>query len=251
MKQIEIFIATHKEKIESDTWHTPIQVGAENSTIDLQEVKDNIGENISYKNSSYCELTALYWIWRNSTTKVVGLEHYRRRFHITQEKICQILAEYDMIVPSEYFYRCSLEGEYCRFHLEEDWMEMKKILLEEFPEYEEAVKEVFSNNALIPYNMFIAEKKICDDYCSWLFPIMDKLEEHVGERTRDSYQSRYIGFLSERLFTLYIKKNQLKLYVCPVEEREHQNIGFVIKNWVGQHVWNPLIFKMKRKEKNV
>lgn len=248
MKKIAIYIATHRQKLEEDEWHVPIQVGADGSSIDIQETKDNTGEHISDKNASYCELTALYWIWKNSQADVVGLEHYRRRFHVSRGEVCTILEKYDIILPKEYLYRISLEDEYKQFHIPEDWENMKEVLLEEYPDYKDFVEEVFGNNALIPYNMFIAEKKVCDAYCTWLFPILEKLEQKRGIAERDSYQSRYIGFLSERLFTLYVKKNHLKIYECRVDEREHETLFFAVKNWFGQHVFNPLVFQWKRKK---
>lgn len=248
MKNIEIYIATHKQKLSGDQWHIPIQVGAAVNCVDVQEVKDNTGDHISDKNASYCELTALYWIWKNSHADIVGLEHYRRRFRISKEKIYQTLAKYDIILPSVYLYRISLEEEYKKYHIPQDWDKMIEILLAEYPDYTQAVQEVFADNGLIPYNMFIADKKICNDYCDWLFPVLEKLEaETVGEE-RDSYQGRYLGFLSERLFTLYIRKNRLKVYTCPVEEKQHETLGFQAKNWFGQHILNPFVFRCKKRK---
>lgn len=58
----------------------PIQVGAELNTNRFQITTDNIGDNISFKNKSYCELTAHYYVLKNLDFDYAGLMHYRRIF---------------------------------------------------------------------------------------------------------------------------------------------------------------------------
>ena len=77
----EIYIATHKKTSfpKSDDY-IPIHVGKNLSEVDLGIIGDDTQSNISYLNKSFCELTALYWIWKNSKAENVGLVHYRRYF---------------------------------------------------------------------------------------------------------------------------------------------------------------------------
>lgn len=79
----EIYIISHKEfekpKLEG---YKSLLVGS----IFHPDIKekfdycDDAGDNISFKNKSFCELTGLYWIWKNSNADIIGLCHYRRYF---------------------------------------------------------------------------------------------------------------------------------------------------------------------------
>ena len=84
---VKIVVATHKKyEMPKDGMYLPLHVGAEGkkdsngNALDLGYQKDNTGENISKKNASYCELTGLYWAWKNLKDDYIGLEHYRRHF---------------------------------------------------------------------------------------------------------------------------------------------------------------------------
>ena len=56
----------------------PVHVGAALSNLDLKIQRDDTGDNISKKNPQYCELTAQYWLWKNTKSDYCGLCHYRR-----------------------------------------------------------------------------------------------------------------------------------------------------------------------------
>ena len=78
---IKILVAHHKKSLLiKDDIYLPIHVGKEHSNIDLGIDGDNTGDNISTKNSIYCEMTAIYWGWKNLKSDYIGLCHYRRYF---------------------------------------------------------------------------------------------------------------------------------------------------------------------------
>ena len=79
---IKVIVTTHKEYwMPTDELYVPLQVGAEGKE-DLGFTPDNTGDNISAKNPYYCELTGLYWAWKNLDCEYLGLAHYRRHFTV-------------------------------------------------------------------------------------------------------------------------------------------------------------------------
>ena len=70
--KVKIYVASHKpDTVYSDDVYTPIHVGRKTSPYKeemSQMIGDDTGENISGKNCYYSELTAEYWMWKNSTT---------------------------------------------------------------------------------------------------------------------------------------------------------------------------------------
>lgn len=80
---IKIAIAYHKPAlILRGKNFLPLHVGKTISHCDLEIQGDNTGDNISEKNPLYCELTGIYWLWKNTTADYKGLMHYRRIFTI-------------------------------------------------------------------------------------------------------------------------------------------------------------------------
>ena len=77
---MSIYVVTHKKyNIPKMKGYIPIQVGASLHE-NLGYKVDSDGDNISYKNPNYCELTALYYMWKNLDDDIIGLTHYRRYF---------------------------------------------------------------------------------------------------------------------------------------------------------------------------
>lgn len=74
--------------------------------------------------------------------------------------------------------------------------------------------------------MFISRKKVFDDYYKWLFDILFEAEKIIDISNYDNYNKRVYGFLSERLFNVWIEKNKdnLKIKEMPVYNSEEKII---------------------------
>lgn len=208
---VKIYIATHKqfEMPHVDNCYLPLQVGREVKE-DLGYLPDNTGENISEKNAHYCELTGMYWIWKNDQSDIVGLCHYRRYLIqkgniLSEDDIRKSMEYYDMILPDSGMskYRNVYEH-YCSRHQEKDLLCCLEVLKERWPEYETAFLWALSSNLISMGNIMIARRTIFDAYCAWLFDILFEVERRTDFSEYDDYQSRLFGFLSERLLRAWI-----------------------------------------------
>ena len=175
MKKIKIFVATHKEaEFPNNPIYVPIEVGAYNKEKFLK-VTDNTGDNISEKNSSFCELTATYWILKNDKSDIVGLTHYRRYFFskhtnkmdyvLKKKEIEDLLQKYDVIVPlKNYLLRYkTVKSAYENIHKISDFEMCRSIIEEKYPEYVDAFNKVSECRSFYACNMFISNKKIFDE----------------------------------------------------------------------------------------
>lgn len=192
-------------------YEVPIQVGAALTDLKICEVKDNLGENISCKNRQYCELTALYWIWKNDkTSKVIGLSHYRRTFSLNENQMMAFeTSDTDVMVTVPVLNLRGVREQYSKDHSRNDWDILMKAIHEMSPDYVEAARNVAEGYYYFAYNMLIAKRGFFEDYCAWLFPIMEYCEKRIG-RKDDSYQNRYIGFMAERMLTIFLQNNKDK-----------------------------------------
>ena len=207
-----------KEDLHRYSWEIPIQVGAALTGKRICEVRDNTGDHISEKNREYCELTALYWIWKNTSSQYAGLCHYRRHFELNEDLLDQLCkSEVDVAVTVPILNFPSVKEVYSQDHVKQDWEIMMEAIGILQPKYQKAAEEVETGIYYYGYNMFFARKEIVDDYCSWLFPILAYCESHC-EKKEDPYQNRYIGFLAERLLTIYLKGHEGKYKVVHVRK---------------------------------
>ena len=218
-----------------DSVYMPIQVGAALHP-DLGYTPDNIGENISAKNLNYCELTALFWAWKNLSCDYIGLCHYRRYFGhkihtddvekkkqsiFTSEDYEKLLSKHDVILPvKRNYYIETVRTQYEHAHYKKDLDEVEKIIAEKYPAYSAAFLSVMKRRKLHILNMFVMNKKNFDAYCNWLFDILFTLENRIDISDYSPYEARIYGFLSERLLNVWLENQSFKEVDVPVVSLE-------------------------------
>ncbi len=185
------------------------------TVLDNCRVFDDFGENISDKNRQMCELTAMYWIWKNSGEDIVGLEHYRRRF-ILPDDWRQVLGsgDADVILPVPLYVHPSIKENYVSRHEKWPWEVMMQELQRQYGNecFEEADNFFSGTGCYCPCNMIIAKKAVFYEVCAFVFPIIFAVMEKCGV-IEDKYQNRYPGFLSERLISFFFNHNREKYKV--------------------------------------
>jgi len=222
----------------------PIQVGQGEDIAGIEH-RDNTATNIAEKNSSFCELTALYWMWKAAPSSLthIGLLHYRRffdfsvagrsdraieldcwgvhnepafthdfqeRYGLCHERICSTCLDYDIIVPTQWDVRdagfASLREHYrlSPHHNNSDLSACESVLIENYPDMADVWFRVMQASHGYFNNMFVLRKDLFSDYCGWLFPLLEKIELRVPLDAYSTQAKRVMGYLSERLFNVWL-----------------------------------------------
>ena len=241
MKNIKIIVATHKKyKMPEDKMYIPVQVGAEGKEKIEGYQPDNVGENISIKNPYFCELTGLYWAWKNMDSDYIGLVHYRRHFTESQkvpkdegskfnillnkEEIEKILENTDVILPQKRkYYIENLYDHYKHTMYIEPLDETRKIIEEKYHEYLEEFDKLHKRTSAHMFNMFVMKKEILNDYCTWLFDILFELEKRIDVSQYDAFHARFFGRVSELLLDVWINKNNINYKEVKVIDMQNVN----------------------------
>jgi|GEM_PF-39910 len=225
---IGIFIAANKlVRFPRVPGYLPLLVGWDGGNVPGM-LSDAEGENISRKNPYYCELTGLYWVWKNmDLPEVVGFCHYRRYFEIHPEErkhpswealertirldgVETVLKTKDIILPSPIWLSC-VEEQYATNNRREDLDVVKDIIREDFPECVPAMERVLGGQRLYTGNMMICRREFFTEYMEWLFHILFRAESRI-QVPEDPYQRRVFGFLGERLLNIYVAYRNLAVW---------------------------------------
>lgn len=250
-----MYVVAHKKyesPIRDDNMYIPILVGKNSNQLKLEFDKcvvDNMGDSISDRNGRYNELTALYWIWKNSDAEIVGLCHYRRYFVKLGGKLANVfmgkkcgfidggyiagkMKKYDIIVHNKtYFKRKSLEqlsDQSSVTYVSIEIMQLAERVFENvYPEDLYIYRKIINGKTAHLLNMFVARKEVVDRYCKWLFGYLFVLEEAIDRMFPNENLPRVMGLIAERLLDVWLVKERIRVKECFSINTEKRNIT----NW--------------------
>lgn len=245
INDIKIAVASHKAyRMPTDKMYVPIHVGkALHPDIELgkQFITDDSGDNISSLNNYFSELTALYWICKNSDATYKGLVHYRRHFEtsnpairvmqrdrfakiVREPEVSALLTDSDIILPQRrnYFIE-TVYSHYAHTFPAEQLVVTREIITANTPEYLNAFDYVMQSTKAHMFNMMIMRNYRMNEYCDWLFPILFELQKRINPSQYDAFNARYPGRISEMLLDVWLITNGYPYKELPVISTEPVN----------------------------
>ncbi|WP_276897553.1 DUF4422 domain-containing protein [Helicobacter japonicus] len=280
---IKILVCYHKvSPIIANECLQPILLGAENAKPQIKNelerlcqkvgvplLYDNNGEHISELNPYFCELTAMYWAWKNLDSDYYGLFHYRRTldlrgevklqnpydvnkirlapnqiiriFGLTPHNIESVLQKVDILASKRIIVSYGFETSrffnqyeiYARDHHQKDLDVVINIIREKYPHYEEALQKVFftKGQCLSWWNIFVMKKELYFEYCEFLFSVLFEAQKQIDIQYYTPYQQRIYGFLAERLLNVFLVYKDL---TSPINiEKYHTWFLKDARPWLG------------------
>lgn len=221
---IRIYMAVnHRDKTlagvyQEAPWVEKIQAGAALTDSRIADLTDEGVDSLSMQNSLYCELTASYYIWKQSTYDITGLFHYRRILNVTEEQLHLLeTRDVDVILPLPFVCYPDASGQYGRYLMPEDIRTMREILQECEARNMPEIEAILQSPYLYNYNMLIARREVFNDYCSWIFPLLKEITDRCEKEDRERLP-RYVGRIGEVLTSLYFMMNKRKWQIAHAEK---------------------------------
>lgn len=246
MSEIKLFVCCHQagQQVPNHPLLYPVQVGAALAEAYIPGfAHDDAGENISEKNRSYCELTAHYWAWKNVEADYYGFFHYRRYLYLDEHAKRPYrmagawmeagleslgfsgweswLEGKDCVIPMGEDMRIPVREHYAKapHHHGRDLQLAEKIVAEKYPDYVPAMEEYLSGTVCYFGNILIMKKPLFDQYCGWLFSILEEFDRRSDTSGYSAQELRVDGYLAERLLGVYVthlrRTRQTRVYELP------------------------------------
>lgn len=263
MAEMKLMVSCHqKTAVPTSPLLHPVQVGTALSGERFPGFfHDDEGENISSQNRSYCELTAQYWAWKNLRADYCGFFHYRRYLYpdtgakrpyriegtptpelldrLGYDRFSDLIGQYDLILPKGEDMHLSVREHYASapFHHRKDLELMETLVRERCPDYVPAMEKYLSRTECYFGNIFIAGWAVFEDYCGWLFPLLEEFDRRADTAGYGPQEQRVEGYLAERLLgvwaTHHRELRQLELprvhfIEDPAQRRKQRLVNFLL-----------------------
>lgn len=259
---IAVGVAAHKPyAMPGDPCYLPIHVGRAlhpevAAQLDPRFVGDDTGDSISGRNATYCELTGLYWLWRNCGADHKGLVHYRRHLAspdparrragdrlarvATGSELLSLLSEVDAVLPRRRrYYVETMRSHWDHTQPPEQLAEAERVVADLEPAYSAALSRALSRRGAHMFNMLVARADVFDAYCAWLFPLLDELTRRLDPASYPPFQARYPGRVSELLLDPWLEVNGVTFAELPTVSPEPvdwfaKGKGFLAAKFLGK-----------------
>lgn len=200
---------------------------------------DNEGDNISFKNKSYCELTTQYWAWKNQSADYYGFCHYRRYFSFSKNKLqeadcgcivypvlnenvkrelCmdevsmrQTIEQYDFLIAKGISVNALQSRSVYQHYQNAEELHIKDldllldIIREKYPDMVTTAEKYVRGKVFYPCNMFIMKKEIFFQYSELLFEVLGEFEKRCNMTRYSREGVRTPGHLGERMVGIFFE----------------------------------------------
>lgn len=259
---ITVGVAAHKPyPMPEDPCYLPIHVGRAlhpelAAEMGSRFVGDDTGDSISVLNATYCELTALYWLWRNCDSAYKGLVHYRRHLASRDperrrapeplgrvapgDELLALLSNYDAVLPRRRrYYVETMHSHWDHTQPPEQLAAAASVIADLEPAYSAALEGVLSARGAHMFNMMVMRAELFDAYCAWLFPILAELTARLDPAQYQPFQARYPGRISELLLDTWLDMNGASYVELPTVSPEPVDwvakiTGFLAAKFLGK-----------------
>jgi len=191
-----------------------IQAGADLTAEFLAPFLDNSGDNISKKNRQYSEMTATYWVWKNTNHEWKGIEHYRRHLLINPRLLSK---DIDAVLPLPYICYPNTLAQFGRFVSKGVKNALLSSLQTLHPAQYDNYLSILNGQYQYTYNLVVAQREVFDDYCSFVFAILG-LMESFSNKLPEIATTRALSYAAEVLTSLYFLSNSGKLNIRHTEK---------------------------------
>lgn len=233
MREIKIFCTSIKYYRILDKLPRYVKpIGLGKNVFPSNWIDEKVGANLSNLNPFYGELTGIYWLWKNQTTKMksndlIGICHYRKlwlnKIFFKKQK-WSTSSLYSNLLKAETLDKQNVESVQVQPIIFKN-----KTLLEDFKQIHQT--EILSdslnfldgenrslfykhlnNKIFYPLNMFVSRVDIFNKYCQVIFPWLEQCFKLCEEKKLCvGYNKRLPAFLAERFTSFWFSQYNSKI----------------------------------------